>query len=64
MSTVNYLIPKTKRPIWLPDLEALDILAADLTIAQRDLVFDKASFWHTPQIHDHFQQIMAPIGLT
>ncbi|MCG6886738.1 MAG: transcriptional repressor LexA [Proteobacteria bacterium] len=26
MSTVNYLIPKTKRPIWLPDLEALDIL--------------------------------------
>jgi repressor LexA len=26
MSTVNYLIPKNKRPIWLPDLEALDIL--------------------------------------
>lgn len=26
MSTVNYLIPKNKRPIWMPDLEALDIL--------------------------------------
>ena len=26
MSTVNYLIPKNKRSIWFPDLEALDIL--------------------------------------
>lgn len=25
MSNVNYLIPKNKRPIWMPDLEALDI---------------------------------------
>jgi repressor LexA len=27
MSNVNYLIPKNNRPIWTPDLEALDILA-------------------------------------
>ena len=27
MSNVNYLIPKNKRPMWHPDLEALDILA-------------------------------------
>ena len=27
MSNVNYLIPKNNRPIWSPDLEALDILA-------------------------------------
>ena len=27
MSNVNYLIPKNNRPIWCPDLEALDILA-------------------------------------
>lgn len=26
MSNVNYLIPKNKRPVWVPDLEALDIL--------------------------------------
>jgi len=27
MSNVNYLIPKNNRPVWTPDLEALDILA-------------------------------------
>jgi repressor LexA len=27
MSSVNYLNPKNNRPIWTPDLEALDILA-------------------------------------
>ena len=26
MSNVNYLIPKNNRPVWIPDLEALDIL--------------------------------------
>jgi len=26
MSNVNYLIPKKNRPVWFPDLEALDIL--------------------------------------
>ena len=26
MSNVNYLIPKNNRPVWLPELEALDIL--------------------------------------
>lgn len=26
MSNVNYLIPKNNRPVWVPDLEALDIL--------------------------------------
>ena len=30
MSNVNYLIPKNNRPIWHPDLEALDILADSL----------------------------------
>ena len=27
MSNVNYMIPKNNRPVWFPDLEALDILA-------------------------------------
>ena len=26
MSNVNYLIPKNNRPVWVPELEALDIL--------------------------------------
>ena len=30
MSNVNYLIPKNNRPVWSPDLEALDILADGL----------------------------------
>lgn len=30
MSNVNYLIPKHNRPIWIPDLEALDILTDSL----------------------------------
>jgi len=27
MSNINYLIPKSERPVWVPELEALDILA-------------------------------------
>jgi len=27
MSNINYLIPKNERPVWVPELEALDILA-------------------------------------
>ena len=30
MSNVNYLIPKNNRPVWIPDLEALDIVADDM----------------------------------
>ncbi len=30
MSNVNYLIPKNNRPVWIPGLEALDILAEDM----------------------------------
>jgi len=26
MSNINYLIPKSERPVWVPELEALDIL--------------------------------------
>lgn len=27
MSNINYLIPKSERPVWVPELEVLDILA-------------------------------------
>lgn len=27
MSNINYLIPKGERPVWIPELEALDVLA-------------------------------------
>ena len=27
MSTINYLISKGERPVWIPELEALDVLA-------------------------------------
>ncbi len=27
MSNINYMIPKSERPVWVPELEALDILA-------------------------------------
>ncbi len=30
MSNVNYLIPKHNRPVWTPDLEALDVVAEAL----------------------------------
>ncbi len=30
MSNVNYLIPKNNRPVWIPGLEALDILVEDM----------------------------------
>ncbi len=30
MSNVNYLIPKRNRPVWMPDLEALDVVAESL----------------------------------
>ena len=30
MSNVNYLIPKNNRPVWTPDLEALDVIAEAL----------------------------------
>ncbi len=30
MNNVNYLIPKNNRPVWTPDLEALDVFAEPL----------------------------------
>ncbi|MFO8023906.1 transcriptional repressor LexA [Thiohalophilus sp.] len=30
MSNINYLIPKKERPVWSPQLEALDIFADDM----------------------------------
>jgi len=30
MSNVNYLIPKNNRPVWTPDLDALDVVAGSL----------------------------------
>ena len=31
MSNVNYLIPKNNRPVWSPDLEALDVYPEPMT---------------------------------
>jgi repressor LexA len=31
MSNVNYLIPKNNRPVWTPELEALDIFSQDMS---------------------------------
>lgn len=30
MSNINYLIPKGERPVWVPELEAVDVLAEGL----------------------------------
>ena len=43
--------------------DVVDVLVADLAVAQNQLIVGEAGLWQPAQVHDDFKQLVRPVGL-